>query len=59
MSVVMEKCVAAYQDDTTASSIAAAMTGQAYCEQKPIARTTRAVIVFMDGQRNEIVSGRA
>ena len=58
MSVVMEKCVAAYHDDTTVSSNAAAMTGQAYCVQKSIARTTRAVIVFMGRQRNAMVSGR-
>src|SRR5208282_3411285 len=56
MSVVMEKCVAAYHDDATASSSAAAKTGQAYCPQKSIARTTRAVIIFMGsaewGQQN-------
>src|SRR5580700_9984253 len=47
MSVVMEKCVAAYHDDATVSTSAAAMTGQAKCTQKSIARTTKAVIIFM------------
>ena len=46
-SVVMRKCVAAYQDDRTASRTDTPITGQAYCAQKPIARTTRAVMVFM------------
>ena len=46
-SVVMAKCVAAYQDDSTASSSDSPMTGQAFFAQKPMARTTRAVIVFM------------
>src|SRR5580692_5793477 len=46
-SVVIAKCVAAYQDDTTVSRIAAAITGQAYCVHTSMARTTRAVIVFM------------
>ena len=47
MSVVMEKCVAAYHDDATVSTSATPMTGHAWCTQKSIARTTRAVIVFM------------
>ena len=47
MSVVMEKCVAAYHDDATVSTSARPMTGHAWCTQKSIARTTRAVIVFM------------
>src|SRR5580693_4573491 len=47
MSVVMEKCVAAYHDDATVRINAAAMTDHAWCMQKSIARTTRAVIVFM------------
>jgi len=47
MSVVMEKCVAAYHDDATVSTSAMAMTGHAWCTQKSIARTTKAVIVFM------------
>ena len=63
MSVVMAKCVAAYQDDATVSRSATPMTGQAYCAQKSIARTTRAVIVFMglsgsDGQGTEWSAGR-
>jgi hypothetical protein len=47
--VVIEKCVAAYHDDTIASSKAPAITGQAYRQQKAIARTTKAVVVFMIG----------
>src|ERR1700692_1889502 len=47
MSVVMEKCVAAYHDDATVRTSATPMTGHAWCPQKSIARTTRAVIVFM------------
>ena len=49
MSVVIEKCVAAYHEDTIASSSAPAMTDQAYRQQKAIARTTKAVVVFMIG----------
>jgi hypothetical protein len=47
MSVVMEKCVAEYHDETTVISTAAASTDQAYLEQKAIARTTRSVVNFM------------
>src|ERR1700681_4600218 len=47
MSVVMEKCVAAYHDDATVRTSATAMTGHAWCTRKSIARTARAVIVFM------------
>ncbi|MGA8616771.1 MAG: hypothetical protein WB760_34745 [Xanthobacteraceae bacterium] len=47
MSVVIEKCVAAYHEDTIDSSNAAAITDQAYRQQKAIERTTKAVVVFM------------
>jgi hypothetical protein len=49
MSVVIEKCVAAYHEDTIASSSAATITDQACRQQKAIARTTKAVVVFMIG----------
>src|SRR5580704_455813 len=55
MSVVMEKCVAAYQDDATVRTSARPMTGHAYSTQKSIARTTRAVIVFMGLRWNAMV----
>jgi hypothetical protein len=47
--VVMEKCVAAYHEDAIVNSSAAAITGQANRQQKAIARTTKAVVVFMIG----------
>ncbi|MFY9694982.1 MAG: hypothetical protein WA776_10945 [Xanthobacteraceae bacterium] len=47
MSVVIAKCVAAYQDETISRRTPAAITGHAYRAQRSIARTTRAVIVFM------------
>ena len=57
MSVVMEKCVAAYQDDAAVISAAIPTTGQANRAQISIARTTAAVILFMgpaefDGQKD-------
>jgi hypothetical protein len=47
MSVVMRKCVTAYQDDTTPSRIDATITSAACLLQKPIVRTTDEVIIFM------------
>ena len=48
MSVVIEKCVAAYQrGEDGEHEYAAAITAQAYAMQKAIARTTKAVIIFM------------
>src|SRR3984957_3652598 len=55
ISVVMEKCVAAYHDDATVKINAAAMTDHAWCMQKSIARTTKAVIVFMGLKWNAMV----
>src|SRR5580692_5218893 len=47
MSVVMEKCVAAYHDDATVRTSARPKTGHAWCTQKSIARTTKAVMICM------------
>src|SRR6202030_4008321 len=55
MSVVMEKCVAAYHDDATVRTSARPKTGHAWCTQKSIARTTKAVIVFMGLKWNAMV----
>ena len=46
-SVVMAKCVAAYQDDRSVSRIETQITDHAFCAHKPIARTTKAVMLFM------------
>ena len=54
MSVVMEKCVAAYQVDSTASRSDRPITGQAFFAQKPMVRTTTAVIDFMSEWVNGI-----
>src|ERR1700733_3593671 len=53
ISVVMEKCVAAYQDASTASRTDRPITGQAFFAQTLMARTTKAVIDFM----SELVKG--
>ena len=50
--VVILKCAAAYHDDAMASSRPAAMTSQAFCEQKAIVRTTIEVMIFMMGGTN-------
>ncbi len=53
----MAKCVAAYQPDSTASKSDIPITGQACCAQKPTARTTKAVIIFMGGLAAQRVMG--
>src|SRR5271170_5899089 len=65
MSVVMEKCVAAYQVASTASRSDSPITGHAFFAHRPMARTTKAVIDFMrewvNGirQRDEGMNGAA
>jgi hypothetical protein len=47
MSVVIEKCLTEYQEAANVTTIAAAMTHQAKCTQKPIVRTTKKESAFM------------
>ena len=46
-SVVILKCVTAYQEDNTASRTERMITGAAYFAQNLIARTTKLVIILM------------
>jgi hypothetical protein len=46
-SVVIAKCVTAYQDDNTPSKSERMITGAACCAQNLIARTTKLVIILM------------
>ena len=47
ISVVIAKCVTEYQEAASVKTIAAAMTHQAKCTQKPIVRTTKEESAFM------------